>query len=553
MPRKKLTAAEAIEQFTSRLEQIETRPTINRWTPMPQQEVFLQSQAKHRIAFGGNRAGKTAVTTADDAMVITRRHPHRQHMYADNRPLKMRIIGSDFERGVDQTLVPYIQQYIPPSFLINGSWEDSYRRAEHFLTLADKSTISFMSYEQDPDKFQSVSLDHVHYDEEPPQAIWREGRLRLLDTNGTSTISETPVQQLEWVQDEIIEPWQAGLLPDYDIITLRTLDNIHLSAEAVAELVADMDEDEKLIRLEGQYPPGKSKVFPEFTGKFPFVIPHQLFLDRFHEDPGPWSFYESMDYGYVNPTAWIWTAVHTDGSIVTMHVRYAARVDVEAWAQIVKLTRRNLAGQLDLSQDDFMRKLRGTFGDPSIGKGANGVTGTTIQQEYALRGVYIGTDGIYEARAGNNNFGLNQMHKYLKLRPAAAGIPASTGMLGAQPWWQITDAGADFDYAQNDALIDEMRRARTPKQTLKQQDVKNPAEQIRDKDNHAIDATKYLYMVTHELRPWQFVERPDESFREVWTERFGPGSAPSLETAPAYDDFDGRVAAQWDTYSSLED
>lgn len=551
MPRssKTLSTEEALEQFTQRLENVDKVPNINRYEPMPQQEIFHKSQKKHRLEFGGNRSGKTHSGGADDVWVLLRQHPYRQHMYAD-RPIRMRFIGVDFDRGINQTAIPLFSQLIPPSKLINGSWGDSYSNAEHMLRLADGSHCSFMSYEQDPNKFQAVSLDHIHFDEEPPEPIFRESRLRLLDTAGTWTMTETPVQQLEWVQDELIEPWEAGLMPDLDVIYLRTMDNIHLSAEALAEITNGMSEEEMLIRLEGRYPPGKSMVFPEFSRKAPYVIPHGLFLQQFRLDPYSWSFYESMDYGMTNPTAWIWTAVHPDGSIVTFHVRYAARVDVENWASVVKLTRRNLAAQLGISEQQFMSALRGTFGDPAIGKGASGETSRTIQQAYAMHGIYIGTEGIYAARAGNQNFGLNQMHKYLKIRPAMAGIPASTGLVGPQPWWQITDAGEDYDHAQNTALIDEMKKARTPRQTLKQQEVKNQAEQIRDKDNHAIDASKYLFMVTHELRPPQFVDEASD-FVQQFQQTYGQAAQAPVAV---HDDFDARInpVTTWDTYSSLE-
>jgi hypothetical protein len=75
---------------------------------------------------------------------------------------------------------------------------------------------------------------------------------------------------------------------------------------------------------------------------------------------------------------------------------------------------------------------------------------------------------------------------------------SATGGFG-EPWWHIT--------ANCTALIDEIRRARKPKQTLKAKDEKNPSEQIRDKDNHAIDAIKYLFMMTHDLRPQEVREQ----------------------------------------------
>jgi phage terminase large subunit-like protein len=546
-PRKQLTAAEAIEQFGTRLAEVRTKPNINRYKPMPQQEIFHMSQCKNRIEFGGNRSGKTYSGIADDVLVLLRRHPYRQHLYAD-RPLRLRFIGVDFDRGIDQAAIPLFSQQIPPSALINGSWEDSYSRADHMLRLDDTSTVSFMSYEQDPNKFQAVSLDHIHFDEEPPEPIFRESRLRLLDTNGTWTMTETPVMQLEWVQDELIEPWEAGLSPDLDVIYLDTRDNIHLTAEALDQVTAGMSEEEKLVRLEGKYPPGKSMVFPEFSRKPPFIIPHELFVQQVRQDLRNWTFYESMDYGYVNPTAWIWTAVHQDGSIVTFHVRYAPRVFIEDWARLVLQTRVNLARQFGISESEFRERMGGTFGDPAIEKGANGETGRTVQQAYALAGVYIGTNGLYAARAGNANVGLDHMHKYLSIRPPEAGIPASTGQPGPQPWWQITDAGEEWDHAQNTALQDEMKKARTPRQTLKQAEVKNQSEQIRDKDNHAIDAQKYLFMMTHELRPVQFRTEASD-FAKQFQANYGVASAPP---PTVHDDFDASLSATTTDYSSLE-
>jgi len=45
--------------------------------------------------------------------------------------------------------------------------------------------------------------------------------------------------------------------------------------------------------------------------------------------------------------------------------------------------------------------------------------------------------------------------------------------------------------------------------------VKSPSEQIRDKDNHAIDAAKYLFMLTHDLRPEKYRLADDRMFAEA--------------------------------------
>ena len=486
-PRRRTTDPfEALSAFGQRLTQAAHKPTINRYQPMPAQDIFHQMQVKHRVATGGNRSGKTFSTIADDVLVMLHRHPHRQHLYPD-RPLVGRFIGVDFERGIDQGAVPIFQQFLPPSALINGSWEDSYRKGEHVLHLADGGRISFMSYEQDPDKFQIVSLDWVHFDEEPPVPIFKESQLRLIDSGGCWTISMTPVQQMEWLQDEIIDPVRDGTRTDVGVVELDTEKNIHLSAEAVRELGEGLSDEEKAVRFRGQYLSG-SLVFGEFTRKYPFVIPAD-FTPWPHQG---WQIFESMDYGYANPTAWIWTAVHPDGSIVTFDIDYAPQVTIKEWAERVKAKRAEIGARLGLG-GPLTPVL--TVGDPSIAQRNSGQTGITNQEAYALEGIYIATDGIVSARSGNQGVGLDKMHTYLRLRPAAAGRAASNGEL-EMPWWQITE--------NCEPLIWEMRRARKPRQTLKQQEVKNSSEQIRDKDNHAIDAQKYLFIVTHELRPERF-------------------------------------------------
>lgn len=481
-----LSVDEVIGSFASRLEMVQAAPNISRYVPMPAQDVFHRTQRKHRILIGGNRGGKTYSGVADDVMILLRRHPHREHMYA-NRPRRIRFIGVDFDRGIDQTAIPLFSQFIPPSKLIDGSWERSYSKAEHMLRLADGSTCSFMSYEQDPNKFQAVSLDHIHFDEEPPQAIWKESMLRILDTNGSWTLSETPVQQLEWVEDELLEPVKDGVRTDIEVVELDTTKNIHLTAEALEEITKGLSAEEQLIRLKGQYI-GGNLVFPEFTRRYPNVIPND-FVPRPRDG---WAIYASMDYGFSHPTAWGWHAVHPDGSIVTFRLLYAPGITIDTWCTMVHTMNAEIGELIGVRNFKPVQYI----GDPSIGHKNNGQTGATNQQAYALGGIPIATDGLVKMRSGDNqNIGLDKMHMYLRNRPAAAGRSATTGQVG-EPWWQITESCS--------ALIDEVRRARKPYQSLTQKERADVREGIRDKDNHAIDMSKYFFMMTHDLRPMKF-------------------------------------------------
>ena len=110
------------DSFAGKLEQVEFKPNINRYRPMPKQEIFHKRQNRHRALKGGNRGGKTYSSTADDVQILLGVHPYRQHLYP-NRPLRTRFIGVDFERGIEGAALPLFSQFIPPSKLTNGSWE----------------------------------------------------------------------------------------------------------------------------------------------------------------------------------------------------------------------------------------------------------------------------------------------------------------------------------------------------------------------------------------------------------------------------------------------
>lgn len=531
---------EAMRQFVDLLS-AQGRPgagNINRFEPLAKQELFLKSQAKNRILFGGNRSGKTHGGVADDVLIMLGKHPYRQHFYGTG-PLRIRFIGVDFDRGIDEGAIPKFQQFLPPSALINGSWEDSYRKSEHMLTLANKSTCSFMSYEQNPNKFQIVSLHHVHFDEEPPKAIFDESKMRVLDTAGTWTMTETPVQQLEWVEEDLMAYARAPVgdgSQDIEVFFLNTLENTNLDVDELRALVAGMSVEEQVVRLAGQYRSG-SLVFPEFQRRYPYVIPDEAF--RLTSE---WDVYVGMDHGYANPSAWLWIAAHPDGSIVVFRELYAPGIVVSEWSQMVLDMNASIIEDYGLPHD---WEPMGYIGDPAIAQRNNGITGTTVQQEYAKYGIPIATEGIVAARTGNLNIGLDRIHTYLRLR--GEGRTSQTTGETNEPWLQILERVSN--------LQNELKKARKPKQSLIQQQQRNPSEEIRDKDNHAIDALKYPFILVGELRPMDALD--DEEFdRERLPEEFRNASFP-IEThddvyANVVQERSGWTLTQGYDYSDLE-
>jgi hypothetical protein len=298
------------------------------------------------------------------------------------------------------------------------------------------------------------------------------------------TISMTPVQQMEWLEDDVIVPAMEGRLAGWSVDELDTEENVYLSQEAIAELASNLTPEEKLIRLRGGYTE-TTKVFPEFKGSYPNVIPHDAFMDDLSRDDR-WAMYEAMDYGYSNPTAWVFVAVHPDGRIIAFDELYSARVTVPEWVGLIFAKRAEISARIGRPWQP-----QNIAGDPMIGRDGEyaAATGISIQQDYAMRGIPINTGGIVSARTNNQNVGLEKYHMYFRRRTVG----------GEEiPWFQLTEKCIHG--------IHELRTARLPHQTLTQKAKANPKEQIRDKDNHWIDAVKYLLIMTHDLRPQEVQE-----------------------------------------------
>lgn len=192
-----------------------------------------------------SNSGKTVGGVVEDIFWLIQRHPYKKLPIPDGMPTRGRICSVDFTSGVAGIILPVFQKYIPPSFLINGSWEDSFSKSFRTLTLANGSWCEFKSYDQELEKFAGTSLHFTHYDEEPPESIYNECEARLVDTNGYSWATMTPVEGM-CVDAETEVLTQRGWLkynqiqPDEVIMThegWKKLEGIYVNPDYDGELV----------------------------------------------------------------------------------------------------------------------------------------------------------------------------------------------------------------------------------------------------------------------------------------------------------------------------
>lgn len=474
--------ADALRGLGESIQDSAAAPNLYNYTPSPKQEAFHKMPNKARLYVGGNRSGKSLGSTIEGIWWVTKTHPWRK---LPDEPVRGRVVAVDFLNGVDKIILPLWKQWLPKKYLINGSWEDSYSRERHVLTLNNGGFVEFMSQDQDLDKFAGSSRHFIHFDEECPKTIWQECLARLVDTDGDWWMSQTPVQGMEWIYDDVYLPAKEGT-KDIGIVEASMEDNPSLSKDAIARYMESLSEEERLIRKNGQYINLGGTVFPEFSpvthtiprGQFKPTSRHRLI--------------RTMDSGYTNPTAWLWLAVDEDGTIVVFDEYYQAGKNVEEHSVVVNEKSRKILQES--GQSEFFL----TTGDPAI-KQTKEHTGTSILYEYSKHGIYIAVDAIPTDR----RVGLEKIQSYMKTNP-------KTG----KPYLMITD---DCPH-----LIAELPKLKWKKYASpKIAEQKNRQEDIRDKDNHCYDALKYAMTFMDDLTPKQYQpETRSAEFHQAFSDTY---------------------------------
>lgn len=446
-----------LEQVSDGLRMQAARPNLYAYRPHDKQYKFHSSLKHTRLYIGGNRSGKTTGGAVEMCYWLMKKHPYRALPLPEG-PIRARACAVDFNYGVDAIIIPEIKRWLPPSFLVNGSWEDSYDKEHKVLTLANKSFLEFRSYDQDLEKFAGTSRHIIWCDEEPPQHIYNENMARLVDTNGYSMLTMTPVEGMSWVYDDLFLPGTEGTDEDIEVIEIEMTENPHLAKEAVDRFLKTLSPDERKARESGTFVTIGGKVFKAFQEEYHVIDPvdPKTLLD--------WQWYVSFDHGYNNPTAIEWHAVSPDNEVITFDEHYASEMTVKEHAAVFweKVAAHG-------KEPDYI------VGDPAMHQ-RNGVTGTSIVQEYAEAGIYI-------AEANNDvSSGVNKMQQYLRIRE------------NGKSSWHISRSCP--------ALIGEMKKLRwATYESRKMQFRNNAQEKIHKKDDHACDSTRYFFTFMPDLTP----------------------------------------------------
>ncbi len=293
------------------------------------QLAFHRCKKRNRWVFGGNRSGKTECGAAEAVWMACGTHPYRRNR--ENVFGWVVSLTSQVQRDVAQKKVlHYLRRDRIADIIMQSGRKDAPERGiiDQIIVknvFGGMSVIGFKSCDQGREKFQGSSLDFVWFDEEPPEDVYRECLMRVVDRSGDIFGTMTPLKGLTFLYDEIYLNKRQD--PEIWYEFMEWADNPFLSKREVARLTLSMDEAELQSRRYGRFATREGLVYPEFDETKHVIEPFQV--------PAEWQDAISIDPGLRNPLSAHWYAVDFDGNVYAVAEHYCAGKDVDYHARAI--------------------------------------------------------------------------------------------------------------------------------------------------------------------------------------------------------------------------
>lgn len=293
------------------------------------QIAFHKCTKKNRWVFGGNRSGKTECGAVETIWLARGIHP-----YKNNKPCDGWVVSlsQQVQRDVAQNkILSYLKKdWIEDVVMISGKKGSASQGVIDTIYIRNVfgsiSKIGFKSCDQGREKFQGTSLDYVWFDEEPPEDIYIECKMRVLDREGEVFGTMTPLKGLTWVYNTIY----LNERNDEDVWyeQMEWADNPYLSKKEIEKLSRNLSEDELNSRKYGNFASGSGLVYSEFDERLNVIDPFDV--------PIEWYDKISIDPGLHNPLSCHWYACDYDNNIYVIAEHYEKEKPVDYHADKIK-------------------------------------------------------------------------------------------------------------------------------------------------------------------------------------------------------------------------
>lgn len=285
---------------------------------------FHKCQKRNRWVFGGNRTGKTECGAVETIWLSLGIHPYRK-----NKSQTECWVVSLSNRVQKEVAQAKILKYLPKSSIVQIIMNEGKRGSPEngiieCILVKNKfnniSKIWFKSCEEGREKFQGTSLDFVWFDEEPPEDIYTECKMRVLDKKGEIFGTMTPLKGLTFIYNEIYLNTKHDNEIFYEFISWD--ENPFLDADELKRLSSTLSPEEIENRKYGRFSfKNCGLVYPEFDVNVNVIDPFKI--------PPEWQDNISIDPGLTNPLSCHFYARDYDGNIYVIAEHFEEEKTVE--------------------------------------------------------------------------------------------------------------------------------------------------------------------------------------------------------------------------------
>ena len=296
--------------------------SLRLYEPMPEQHRFHASRAKERLVYGSNRSGKTLSTVCEVVRAITNQDPFNKYpkggvcyivgkdqkqvaevlwkKMARPGPFKMiRDLETgqwrsyrpcdaiDMAREADARPAPPL---LPGRWIKDIAWADKKMDLPSVVTLISDWKVHFFSGEAMPT--QGSVVDLALCDEELPKPLWYwELAARLVDRNGLfiwGATAQHSTEILYGLHQRAMEE-ATNEKPGIEEFKLLIMENKFISAENKLDFISKLSDEERRVRVDGEFAIQGSIIFPEYS-KDGYSVP-------WFDIPQDWTRYVAIDPG----------------------------------------------------------------------------------------------------------------------------------------------------------------------------------------------------------------------------------------------------------------
>ncbi len=253
------------------LDELLERDPLQSFVPHAGQVPWFEASTPLVAAFAGNRFGKTTslvvralIECVDrDSLPRSLQPFKRWDETTAPRGTFVRMVNPSFQL-LEGVLLPAFREWAPKDQLLGGSFDKAYQGAPNrLLRFANGSSIQFMTYEMDLDKFGGWKGHVVGFDEPPPQNIREECLGRLVDFDGYELFAMTPLKaNTGWIRREIFKKRED---PGVTVVRGSIHDNPTLSTDAKERFLGALSSDLwRRAREFGDFVDVGGLIFPEW-------------------------------------------------------------------------------------------------------------------------------------------------------------------------------------------------------------------------------------------------------------------------------------------------